>query len=225
MRALLLIPCLAFSSLSIQAGDFRAGAAQVDITPKNGTPMAGYYKFRAVSGVLDPIFVKTIVVEQDGRHAAMVVLDLAGTTRPIVEAARKAVQEQCGIEGDHVMISATHTHTGPQLARGSLMDDLTKANSPPGLEYMNALPGLIAQSVKEAKARLTAVQPSAAAGKAEGISFNRRVLRDGVTQAFLTSHDGAELAAAYRAIRQPRVRRRILDLVRAMAGQGEPLPV
>jgi neutral ceramidase len=183
MRALFLIPCLALSSLWIQAGDFRAGAAQVDITPKNGTPMAGYYKFRAVSGVLDPIFVKTIVVEQDGRHAAMVVLDLAGTTRPIVEAARKAVQEQCGIEGDHVMISATHTHTGPQLARGSLMDDLTKANSPPGLEYMNALSGLIAQSVKEAKSKLTAVQPSAAAGKAEGISFNRRVLRDGVTQA------------------------------------------
>ncbi len=59
----------------------------------------------------------------------------------------------------------------------------------------------------------------------EGDAEFAEALRDGVTQAFLTSHDGAELAAAYRAIRQPRVRRRILDLVRAMAGQGEPLPV
>lgn len=170
-------------ALQVQAGDFRVGAAQVDITPKNGTPMAGYYKFRAVGGVLDPIYAKAIVVEQDGTHAAFVVIDLSGTTRPIVAAARKAVQAQCGIEGDHVMISATHTHTGPQLARGSLMDDLTKANSPPGMEYMQALPGFIAQAVKEAKARLAPARTSVAMGRAEGISFNRRVLRDGVKEA------------------------------------------
>ena len=117
---------LALLSLQAHAADFRVGAAQVDITPPPGTPMAGYYAFRAVGGTLDPVFAKAIVVEQDGTHAAMVVIALSGTTRPIVEAARKAVQEQCGIEGDHVMISATHTHTGPQLARGSLMDTSPK---------------------------------------------------------------------------------------------------
>lgn len=174
---------LSLLCLQAQAADFRVGAAQVDITPPNGTPMAGYYAFRAVAGTLDPIFAKAIVVEQGGTHAAMVAIDLSGTTRPIVEAARRAVQEQCGIEGDHVMISATHTHTGPQLARGSLMDDITKANSPPGLSYMQALPGYIAQAVKEAKAKLAPAQPSIAMGKAEGISFNRRVLRDGVAEA------------------------------------------
>jgi len=174
---------LALLCLQAQAADFRVGAAQVDITPSPGTPMAGYYAFRAVGGTLDPIFAKAIVVEQDGTHAAMVVIDLSGTTRPIVEAARKAVQEQCDIEGNHVMISATHTHTGPQLARGSLMDDITKANSPPGLTYMQALPGYIAQAVKEAKSKLAPALPSVAMGKAEGISFNRRVLRDGVAEA------------------------------------------
>jgi len=167
----------------LHAGDFRVGAAKVDITPKNGTPMAGYYAFRAVGGVLDPIFSKAIVVEEGGVHAVMVVIDLSGTTRLLVDAARKAIQEQCGIEGDHVMISATHTHTGPVLVRGSLMDDITKANSGPGLEYMQALPGLIAQSVKEAKARLAPAVPSVAKGKAEGISFNRRVLREGQAEA------------------------------------------
>ena len=178
-----LLSGLCLIAIQAQASDFRVGAAQVDITPKNGTPMAGYYKFRAVGGVLDPIYAKAIVVEQDGTHAAFVVIDLSGTTRPIVAAARKAVQEQCGIEEDHVMISATHTHTGPQLARGSLMDDLTKANSPLGMDYMQALPGFIAQAVKEAKARLAPARTSVAMGRAEGISFNRRVLRDGVKEA------------------------------------------
>lgn len=174
---------LAVLPLSAADTPFRTGAAQVDITPKNGTPMAGYYKFRGVSGVLDPIYAKTIIVEQNGEHAVMVALDLAGTTRPIVEAARRLIQEQCGIAGDRVMISATHTHTGPQSPRGSLMDDITQANSPPGMEYVNALPGLIAKSVSEAKAKLAPAKPSSAMGKAEGISFNRRVLRNGSTQA------------------------------------------
>jgi hypothetical protein len=167
----------------IPAGDFRVGAARVDITPKDGTPLGGYYRFRGSMGVLDPLFAKTIVFEKDGAHAAIVVLDLSGTVRPIVEAARKAVQEQCGIEGDRVLISGTHTHTGPQQPRGNLMDPITKVDSPPGVAYAQALPGWIAQSVKEAKAKLAPARASVAMGKAEGISFNRRVLREGQTEA------------------------------------------
>ena len=178
--------CLVASILVVSqsfAGDFRVGAARVDITPKDGTPLGGFYKFRGSQGVLDPLFAKTIVFEKDGTHAAIVVLDLSGTVRPIVEAARKVIQEQCGIEGDHVMISGTHTHTGPQQPRGNLMDPITKVDSPPGVAYAQALPGWIAQSVKEAKAKLAPAKASVAMGKAEGISFNRRVLREGQKEA------------------------------------------
>ena len=178
-----LLLCLSFVTLHLHAGDFRAGAAKVDITPKDGTPLGGYYKFRGSAGVLDPLYAKTIVMEKDGTHAVIVVLDLSGTVRPIVAAARKAIQAQCGIEGDHVMISGTHTHTGPQQPRGSMMDEITKVNSPPGVAYINSLPGLIAESVKQAKAKLTPVNTSIAIGKAEGISFNRRILREGQQQA------------------------------------------
>lgn len=178
-----LFACCFFIISQAFAGEFRVGAAQVDITPKDGTPLGGYYKFRGSAGVLDPLYAKTIVFEKDGVHAAIVVLDLSGTVRPLVQAARKAIQEQCGIEGDHVMISGTHTHTGPQQPRGSLMDDITKVNSPPGVSYISALPGLIAQSVKEAKAKLAPAKATVAMGKAEGISFNRRVLREGVKEA------------------------------------------
>ena len=162
------------------AGEFRVGAAKVDITPASGTPLAGYYKFRATTGVIDSIFAKTIVVEQDGARAAYVVLDLATTSRPVVLAARKLVEEQCGIPGERVMISATHTHSGPQLPRGSLMDEITQVKSPPGVAYVTALPGLIAKSVSEAVVKLAPARASATVGKAGGISFNRRVIgKDG----------------------------------------------
>jgi len=177
---LLLAALCLFLPSRVVAGEFKVGAAQVDITPVNGTPMAGYYKFRAVGGVLDPIFAKTIVVEQDGARAAFIVLDLAGTTRPVVSAARKLIEERFHLRADRVMISATHTHTGPQLPRGSLMDEITKADSPPGLQYVNSLPGLIAKSVGDALGNLTPARASATIGKAEGISFNRRVIgKDG----------------------------------------------
>lgn len=182
MKWFTLSACFLFAS-HLLAGDFRVGAARVDITPDDGTPLGGYYKFRGSAGVLDPLYAKTIVFEKDGTHAAIIVLDLSGTVRPVVEAARKAIQEQCGIEGDHIMISGTHTHTGPQQPRGNLMDPLTKVDSPPGVAYISALPGKIAQSVKEAKAKLAPARASVAIGKAEGISFNRRVLREGAKEA------------------------------------------
>lgn len=183
MKSTLLCILSTLLIVTVQAGDFRAASAQVEITPKAGTPMAGYYRFRGVGSVLDPLYAKTIVMEQDGRHAALVVLDIAYTSKPLVDAARRAIQAQCGIEGDHVMISATHTHTGPTLPRGNMMDTLTKADSPSGLAFADTLPGRIAQSVSEAKARLAPVTPAFAVGDGTGISFNRRVLKEGSTEA------------------------------------------
>lgn len=171
---------LTIASLSIppalQAGELKVGAAQVEITPANGTPMAGYYKFRAVAGLIDPIYAKTIVIEQDGARAAFVVLDLVTTTRPLVAAARTAIEERCHLPAERVMISATHTHTGPQLPRGSLMDEITRVDSPPGRQYTSQLPALIAKSVSDALANLAPARASATVGNAGGISFNRRVI-------------------------------------------------
>ena len=59
----------------------------------------------------------------------------------------------------------------------------------------------------------------------EGDGEFAEAMRDGLTQAFITSHDGVQLARAFAAIRKPRVRRRILDLIRAMALQDDPVPV
>jgi hypothetical protein len=163
-------------SVTACAGELKVGAAQVEITPASGTPMGGYYKFRAVEGVRDPLYVKTIVVEQEGARAAFIVLDLSGTTRTLVAAARERIEQECGLARDRVMISATHTHSGPQLPRGTMMDDITKATSPPGQAFVGALPGLIAQSVSEAIAKLAPARAAATVAKTEGVTFNRRVL-------------------------------------------------
>ena len=99
-----------------QAADLRVGVAATDITPPLGIPMAGYYHARGADGVLDPLFSKAMVVESDGERAALVTLDLISVTRAITDQARAEIEKATGIKGGHVMISATHAHTGPELA-------------------------------------------------------------------------------------------------------------
>jgi hypothetical protein len=165
---------------SLRAAEFRAGAAQVDITPPVGTPRGGSYATIPSVGVLAPLHVKVIVVAQDGQKAAFVALDVAYTPRAVVVAARKLVAEQTGIPGDRVMISATHTHSGPVLTRNSLMDDVTGGKHPLVIEYTAKLPGLIARAVTEANAKLAPAISSSAIGREENLSFNRRfVMKDG----------------------------------------------
>lgn len=164
----------------VRAAEFKAGAAQVDITPPIGIPLAGDYRLNRSVGVLEPIHAKAIVVEQDGVKIALAAVDLVTVARSVVLAARQLITEQTGIAGERVMISATHTHSGPVQMMDSIRDDLTGANSPEGLEYTGKLPALIARAVADANAKLAPARASAALGREENLSFNRRyVMADG----------------------------------------------
>jgi neutral ceramidase len=161
------------------AGDLRAGASAVRITPPEGTPLAGYYAPRGARDVLDNLYSKALVLEQGGTRVALVVCDLITLPPQTVREARRLIEKQTGIPGGHVMLSATHTHTGPALVRDSALDDLVGASSDLGRRYTETLPELIARSVDEANRKLAAVRVAAATGKEDGLSFNRRfVMRD-----------------------------------------------
>jgi hypothetical protein len=174
MRRLCFCVLLAAAAGRAAGAELRAGAAAVDISPPEGTPLAGYYSPRGARGVLDPLFSKALVLEQGGTRVALVVCDLISLPRSTVVEARRLVERQTGIPAAHVMISATHTHTGPALIRGSAIDGLARAGSDLGRRYSEALPGLIARSVAEADKKLAPVRLSAALGKEDGLSFNRR---------------------------------------------------
>ena len=172
-RILTVIPLLVIFS-TVDAGELRVGAAAVSITPPVGAALAGYYSPRQASAVHDELYASALVMEQDGSRAAMVVCDLLTLPRGIVLQSRQIIAQQCGIAADRVMISATHTHTGPALPVGSSRDPALEADTPQMQEYVRALPGLIARAVKEADAKLAPARVSAAIGREEHLSFNRR---------------------------------------------------
>ena len=51
---------------------FQAGFARVDVTPPLGNPLAGYFRERLSDGVLDPIELNALAVN-DGENTVLVI--------------------------------------------------------------------------------------------------------------------------------------------------------
>ncbi len=170
---------LALASAPALADGLRVGTAAVNINPPMGIPLAGYYSPRGCEGVLEDLYAKVAVLDDGQTQAAMVVCDLITVPRHTVVEARKLIEQQTKIPGSHVMISATHTHTGPAVNRKSARDDLDGGNELVN-KYTAELPAKIAQGVAEALQRLVPVRTSYARGHEDRLAFTRRFwMKDG----------------------------------------------
>ncbi len=168
------------ASTPLTAGELRLGTAAVKITPPLGTPMAGYYSARGSQGVLDDLYAKAAVLDDGKTKAAMVVCDLIGLPRAPVLEARRIIAEKTGIPADNVMISATHTHTGPVVIGDTAIDDLVTGGSKLSKDYAEQLPKWIAQAVEEAYGRRTPARVFYASENEPKLSFIRRFwMKDG----------------------------------------------
>jgi hypothetical protein len=156
------------------AGELHVGAESVVITPTAGTPMAGYYSARAAEGVHDDLFAKALVMEKDEVKAVLVSLDLISTTREIVEEARREVAKTTGIPAANVMISATHSHTGPILSSRGVRESFLGGGTDLAQRYAAELPAKIARAVAQAEKALKPARLSVGRGKEETLAFNRR---------------------------------------------------
>ncbi len=170
MRSLFVAATLAAPAA---AGELTAGAAAAVITPAVGTPMAGYYHVRHADGTHDDLFAKAVVLELDGTRVALVSLDLISTNRPLVAAARRETERLTGIPAAHVMISATHAHTGPVLATNALRDAFD-AGSDLARRYSDELPAKIAVAVQRADTARRPVVARVGRGREDAVAFNRR---------------------------------------------------
>jgi neutral ceramidase len=167
-------------ALCAHSAELRIGAAATRITPDVSLPMAGYYSTRLVTGTHDDLFSKALVIESEGERAALVVCDLISLPRSVVVQARELIAKQTGIPGDRVMISATHTHTGPVLNTGSARAMTDSAHGEAVRAYTAQLPERIAESVRQASRKLSNARISAAVEKESNLSHNRRFfMRDG----------------------------------------------
>src|SRR5437868_12430122 len=94
------------------------GKSRIEITLYPGVELSGFAARTQPSiGVLDPLFAKALYLAEAGERLLWIHCDLVGFDRQIVLGFRRWARETLGLRETQVMLSATHTHSGPCTIR------------------------------------------------------------------------------------------------------------
>lgn len=93
-----------------------AGFAEADITPPLGTHKIGWLIDIIGDQVADPLFARAAVFANGSQTIVFVQLDTLSVRWTLVNDIRRRVEQQFGIPGAGIMVSATHSHAGPAVA-------------------------------------------------------------------------------------------------------------
>lgn len=178
--AFLSVGCRHAETQTSQTPSLKVGAAEIDITPPAGHRMAGYFDERLATGVHDPLKAKALVVQQGRERFALVFCDLVGLSLNVSTNARTLASKATGIPVANIVISATHSHTGP------LFDDVrrhyfheaavAKHGRDPYEEvyYPKFLAERLVKVIELANSRTRSTALTIGITKQEGLTFNRR---------------------------------------------------
>ena len=92
------------------------GFGRDSITPRDpGLPLGGWPEPRPASGVESDIDCRVLAVSDSANELVLVVFDVLGLSSEVTSLIRRSVAEESGVAEAHVHVSATHTHTAPQV--------------------------------------------------------------------------------------------------------------
>lgn len=100
--------------MSSSGSMLQAGAARIAITPPVGSALSGFVARTGRSaGIADDLHVRAVVLQSSSERLAILEFDLLGLASWQVEEIRHRAGRQPGIQPWNLMLSATHTHSGP----------------------------------------------------------------------------------------------------------------
>lgn len=121
---------------------FKAGAAQVKITPPLGTRINGDFVAHYATHIHDDLYSKTLVLQRSWETIVIIVVDICSMSCEFIESVKKEITTKTNIPDKNIMISSTHTH-----ASGSI-EDVHMGG--PDLAFRRTLPEKIVLSVEQA---------------------------------------------------------------------------
>jgi len=99
----------------------RVGASKIDITPAPAD-LPELYR-----GINDRVFARAIVIESGGTQAALVTLDIGGIPTPLWQTVSFRAKSELGIASEHLLLTATHTHSVPRQQGDAYADLVIQA--------------------------------------------------------------------------------------------------
>ncbi len=153
--------------LAANAPALRAGAAVVDVTPQAlPVSMTGSFSDRQATAVHDPLKVRCLVIDDGRTRVALLTVDSCLVSRATFDEAKRRASEAAGIPVDHMLMSATHTHTA--------VTSLDLANCHADVRYVELLTAKLAEAVTRAVERLQPARLGWGVAPLPGEVFNRR---------------------------------------------------
>jgi hypothetical protein len=164
----------------VKAG-LTAGVAVRDISPSEGIELAGYpHHPRHNRGIHDPLYAGCICLDDGATPVALVCMDLLMYSKREVRALRAQIARETPIPAANVMVSCSHTHSGP-WASGRLDLEALERGLEPDDGYLRELRSRLVSLVREAwqgrfEARVGVDRGFC--GREQGVGGNRRDPRE-----------------------------------------------
>lgn len=154
-------------SADVPPRQFRAGAAASNITPELGVILDGaIMQIGPGQHVHDELFARCLVLDDGTTRIAIAVCDLTMIETGVVEQAKRLLETATGLAQDHVLISATHTHSAPRVM------DLGQGDA--NRRYHEFLAQRIADGIHRAITQLAPAKIGWGSGQKPEYVFNRR---------------------------------------------------
>jgi neutral ceramidase len=151
----------------------KAGAATVEITPEDSQFLCGYpHVERYSTGVHDPLMSSALYLNEGDMEVLFIANDIVLVSKDIIKSARKRIAQAVGIEARHIMITATHTHSGPLTSEMTAWK-ADRVIPSPDEKYLQILEDGIVCSGIEAYKNARPAQVGLALADGTGVGTNR----------------------------------------------------
>lgn len=167
---------LTASSSSAVEPEWKAGLAEINITPERPMLMSGYAgRTKPFVKVTMELHAKALVLEDcDGHRAVIVTSDLLGFPAAVAEPICERIQAKTGIKREQILLNSSHTHAGPLVGLNPTATDVADAGENQRVvDYTRQLQDKVVEVVVQAASRLEPAKLSVGGGVIH-FAMNRR---------------------------------------------------
>ena len=149
------------------------GSGRVEVTPRKPLFLVGYPHVERIStGVHDPLYATALCLDDGGQAILLISVDIICLPHPFTGACREHLQEATGIPPEHILISCTHTHSGP-VTQSMVSWNRDGVVPPPDEAYLDEVLEGIVGAGREAHASRQPAEIAVASVDIEGVGRNR----------------------------------------------------
>jgi hypothetical protein len=183
--ALMLLVLADLNSRPVHAAetDWKAGLAQVKITPEQPVLLSGYAgRNKPFEKVAADLYVKVLVLEdRDGHRGVIVTSDLLGFSAAVAAPICERIGQKTGLKREQILLNSSHSHAGPLLSlKMPAKDDAGAGEQQRTVEYTRQLQDKVVEAVVGAVEPLEPARLSWSAGVIHFAMNRREFTPDGV---------------------------------------------